>query len=87
MRPVLARYRVTLAAALGVLLTVAALQLAQERPTLAHANLALADPAPNSVLEESPKRVVIQFTEPLEPRFSEIRVQNADADMVNSPLP
>ena len=41
---------------------------------LAHANLARAAPSPNSVLAEAPDRVVIWFTEPIEPKLSEIRV-------------
>ena len=41
---------------------------------LAHANLAKAAPSPNSVLDEAPERVVIWFTEPIEPNLSEIRV-------------
>ncbi len=41
---------------------------------LAHANLAKAAPSPNSVLDEAPGQVVIWFTEPIEPKLSEIRV-------------
>ena len=41
---------------------------------LAHANLARAAPAPNSVLDAAPDQVVIWFTEPIEPKLSEIRV-------------
>ena len=41
---------------------------------LAHANLARAAPAPNSVLDATPDQVVIWFTEPIEPKLSEIRV-------------
>ena len=41
---------------------------------LAHANLARAVPAPNSVLDAAPDQVVIWFTEPIEPKLSEIRV-------------
>ena len=40
----------------------------------AHANYAESDPAANSVIEESPERVTVGFTEPLEPALSEIKV-------------
>jgi copper transport protein len=50
----------------------------------AHANLDSADPAPDSVLEEAPTRVVISFTEPLEPSFSEIRVLDSSGARVDN---
>ena len=50
---------------------------------LAHANLARANPAPNSVLEEPPNRVSVWFTEPIEPSLSEIRVLNAAGSRVD----
>ena len=40
----------------------------------AHANYVESDPAANSVVDESPKRVTIWFTEPLEPALSDIQV-------------
>ncbi len=40
----------------------------------AHANLARSAPAPNSTLGSTPSRVVIWFTESVEPDFSEIQV-------------
>lgn len=43
----------------------------------AHANLVKAEPSPNSALDRPPERVIIWFTEPLEPEFSEIRVLDA----------
>ena len=49
----------------------------------AHANVDSADPAPDSVLEEAPDRVVIRFTEPLEPSFSEIRVLDSSGARVD----
>ena len=51
---------------------------------LAHANVDSADPAPDSVLEEAPDRVVIRFTEPLEPSFSEIRVLDSSGARVDN---
>ena len=53
----------------------------------AHANLVKADPAPNSVLEQSPGRVVIWFTEPIEPKLSEIKVLDAVAARVDDEAP
>ncbi|MBM3943374.1 MAG: c-type cytochrome [SAR202 cluster bacterium] len=41
---------------------------------LAHANVARADPAPDSVMVRPPERVIIWFTEPVEPGFSAIQV-------------
>ena len=40
----------------------------------AHANLARSAPAPNSTLDSPPNQVVVWFTEPVEPKFSEIQV-------------
>ena len=49
--------------------------LAQVPATVeAHANYVESDPAVNSVVEESPERVTVRFTEPLEPALSEIQV-------------
>ncbi len=50
----------------------------------AHANLVESDPAVNSVLPDSPQRVAITFTEPLEPALSEIRVLDAQGRRVDS---
>ena len=50
---------------------------------LAHANLDRATPSPNSVLDEAPDRVVIWFTEPLEPKLSEIRVLDSLGNRVD----
>ena len=49
----------------------------------AHANLAESDPAANSVLDSPPERIVIRFTEPLEPALSEIRVLNSQGQQVD----
>ena len=55
-------------------LVFAALVLSRPDSASAHANLADADPAPNSVLNTPPSRITIWFTEPLEPSFSAIEV-------------
>ena len=44
------------------------------REAQAHANLARSEPPPNSVLADTPDRVAIWFTEPIEPGLSEISV-------------
>ena len=49
----------------------------------AHANLASSDPAANSELETAPGRVIIWFTEPIEPALSEIRVLDASGKQVD----
>ena len=49
----------------------------------AHANLARASPAPNSMLDEAPRRVAIWFTEPVEPSLSEIQVLDAQGSRVD----
>ena len=49
----------------------------------AHANYAESDPAANSVVEESPERVTVRFTEPLEPALSEIQVFDSRGDRVD----
>ena len=49
----------------------------------AHANLASSEPAANSELETAPGRVIIWFTEPIEPALSEIRVLDASGKQVD----
>ena len=49
----------------------------------AHANLASSDPPANSELETAPSRIIIWFTEPVEPALSEIRVLDASGKQVD----
>lgn len=63
---------------------VAASQLWLVQIAFAHGDLARADPSPNSVLEQAPDRVVIWFTEPMEPDFSEIQVLDARGERVDN---
>ena len=74
------RYAGLLACLLGAVLAIA---LAAAPAVLAHANLASAEPAPNSVLNEAPARVVVRFTEPVEPGLSEIHVLDAGGGRVD----
>ena len=46
------------------------------QPASAHANLLKASPEPLQVLDAPPERVIIWFTEPVEPAFSAITVVN-----------
>jgi len=52
-------------------------------PLYAHANVELSDPAPESELDEAPERIVIQYTESLEPQFSSIKVLDANGQRVD----
>lgn len=68
-----------------LVLAVAALVWATgARPVAAHANLLRSSPAQNAVLGEPPDRVIIWFTEPVEPQFSEIRVLTQDGERVDN---
>ena len=49
----------------------------------AHANLASAEPAPNSELDTAPDRIIIWFTEPLEPGLSSIEVLDTTGQRVD----
>ena len=49
----------------------------------AHANQINSVPAPNSELDESPDRVIIWFSEPIEESFIVITVLNSAAERVD----
>ena len=70
------RIRLTLVVALAIM-AVTAWWLLWPLTASAHANLASSDPPANSELETSPGRIIIWFTEPIEPSLSEIRVLDA----------
>ncbi|MYD51603.1 MAG: c-type cytochrome [Dehalococcoidia bacterium] len=65
-------------------LALVAVILSQPESASAHANLADADPAPNSVLDTAPSRITIWFTEPLEPSFSSIEVLDSEGSRVDN---
>ena len=68
------RKQATLALA-SLLMLLTAIWLWMSPPEVsAHANLVSAEPSPNSELKEAPDRVIIWFTEPLEPALSSIQV-------------
>jgi copper transport protein len=76
--------RVALSAA-GVGLAVALVfWLAPGGTVAAHANLLRSSPAANASLADPPTRVIIWFTEPVEPQFSEIRVLSAGGARVDN---
>ena len=69
-------------AALAILLAVVAASLIsaawpQAGEVYAHGDLDRAEPAPNSTLDEAPSRIIVWFTEPVEPAFSGIQVLDA----------
>ena len=49
----------------------------------AHGDLAQAEPVPNSTLDEPPSRVIVWFTEPVEPAFTGIQVFNEHGHRVD----
>ena len=67
-----------------LLVVFAAFILSRPEFAAAHANLADADPAPNSVLETGPSKITIWFTEPLEPSFSAIEVLDSQGSRVDN---
>ena len=70
------------ATALALVLIV--LFLSRPDSASSHANLADADPAPNSVIDASPSRITIWFTEPLEPSLSAIEVLDSQGNRVDN---
>ena len=52
-------------------------------PVSAHANLVSSEPAANSELDEAPERIIIRFTEPIEPSLSHIQVLDAFGQRVD----
>jgi copper transport protein len=50
----------------------------------AHASLARSEPVANAVLEESPQRITIWFTEPIAPEFSRIQLFDAAGTQVDN---
>ena len=75
--------RTSILAGLLALLAVLGWWLLSPSNVAAHANLASSDPAANSELETAPSRVIIWFTEPVEPALSEIRVLDAAGKQVD----
>ncbi len=53
------------------------------RVASAHANFLRSSPAPNASLNAAPDRVIIWFTEPVEPQFSNIKVLDTNGQRVD----
>ncbi len=64
-------------------LALVALVSAGGRVALAHAQLDRADPPPDTVLDTSPPRLQLWFTEPLEPGFSQVQALDASGARVD----
>ena len=75
--------RTSILAGLLALLAVLGWWLLFPAPAAAHANLASSDPPANSELETAPNRVIIWFTEPVEPALSDIRVLDSAGKQVD----
>ncbi len=70
---------------LAVALMLALLAAALLLPSVsAHANLVRSTPAANSVLTESPQRVVMWFTEPMEANYSEAQVLDSSGVRIDT---
>ena len=68
----------------ALFLVLAALVVFRPNFASAHANLADADPAPNSILESAPSKVTIWFTEPLVSSLSSIEVLDSQGSRVDN---
>ena len=76
-------HRAFILSSLLALLAVLGWWLLFPTPAAAHANLASSDPPANSELETAPGRIIIWFTEPIEPGLSEIRVLDASGKQMD----
>ncbi len=73
----------SLALALLLLVLVSSWWVLTPREVLAHANLVSSEPAANSELDEAPGRIIIRFTEPIEPSLSNIQVLDVSGQRVD----
>ena len=73
----------SLALAIVLLVSIPAWLWLAPREVSAHANPVSSEPAANSELEEAPDRIIIRFTEPIEPTLSNIRVLDASGQRVD----
>ena len=77
------RRRLSLALALTALISLAVWWWIAPPQVSAHANLVSSEPAANSELEEAPDRIIIRFTEPIEPSLSHIHVLDTAGQRVD----
>ncbi len=73
-----------LAAGILLLSLLSAASLGAPSPAYAHASLLRSDPSPRSVMVDPPERVTLWFAEPLEPKFSEIRVLDSAGNRIDN---
>ncbi len=70
--------------AIALALALLALLWPSPEQASAHANQIRTSPAPDSELETSPDRVVVWFSEPIEPRLSKIRILDENGTQVDN---
>ena len=75
--------RLSLLLALLMLVLIPAWWWLTAQEVSAHANLVSSEPAANSELDEAPERIIIRFTEPIEPSLSHIQVLDASGQRVD----
>ena len=67
-----------------IIVTIFAFILAMEGPVLAHAYLDHASPRVGNTVAQSPKEVMLWFSEKVEPAFSTVEVRNEQGALVSS---
>lgn len=67
----------------GTVVLFLGLWVTQATPASAHAVLERSDPPPNAALRESPKQVVLRFTEPIDAALSSVTVVDRDGRRVS----
>ena len=77
------RWRKPLALAFLLLLMIPSWWWLTAQEASAHANIVSSDPAANAELQEAPDRIIIRFTEPIEPSLSHIQVLDASGQRVD----
>ena len=69
------------------LITLVAIALGPAAPAYGHARLLSSNPAGGSTVEEAPQRLVLKFSEPIEPEFSRVQVRDPDGERVDAGAP
>ena len=67
-----------------IVVTIFAFILAMEGPVLAHAYLDHASPRVGNTVAQSPKEIMLWFSEKVEPAFSTVEVRNEQGALVSS---
>ncbi|HEU5016687.1 MAG TPA: copper homeostasis periplasmic binding protein CopC [Pseudolabrys sp.] len=66
------------------LIVLSSVTFAAPKEAAAHAHLAQASPKPGSTVSPAPKKIVLSFTEKLEPKFSSVEVRDAQGASVQA---